>query len=131
MTAPSSGKYDGYSVNEGTDYDEFVVFRPNQIKSVDNIGTFDTSDPNIYRQTSDGQHRGSITFPRQAGQPIRISWSKNADASTVIHELARRGDFVAADSSAGTFLRRDRSIRRRQQTIWILYPTGGAKTQGR
>jgi len=34
------------------------------------------------------QHRGSITFPRQAGQPIRISWSKNADASTVIHELA-------------------------------------------
>jgi hypothetical protein len=64
------------------------LFRPNQIKSVDNIGTFDTSDPNIYRQTSDGQHRGSITFPRQAGQPIRISWSKNADASTVIHELA-------------------------------------------
>jgi|GEM_PF-4102149 len=34
------------------------------------------------------QNRGSITFPRQAGQPIRISWSKNADASTVIHELA-------------------------------------------
>jgi len=107
-------KYDGYSVNEGTDYDEFVVFRPEQIKSVDNIGTFDTSDPNIYRQTSDGQHRGSITFPRQPGQPIRISWSKNADASTVIHELAHfylwqlrqfRGVTSAVDAATGRYTR--------------------------
>ena len=108
-------KYDGYSVNEGTDYDEFVVFRPEQIKSaVSNIGTFDTSDPNIYRQTSNGTHRGSITFPRQQGQPIRISWSKNADASTVIHELAHfylwqlrqfRGVSSAADALTGRYTR--------------------------
>lgn len=38
-------------------------------------------------QSANGQHRGSIIFPRQQGQPIRISWSKDADASTVIHEL--------------------------------------------
>ena len=32
-------------------YTEFVVFYPNQIKSVDNRGTFDINNPNIYYQT--------------------------------------------------------------------------------
>lgn len=45
--------FDGYSVDEGTDYDEFVIFNPTNIKSATgNIGTFNNSNANIYLQSA-------------------------------------------------------------------------------
>lgn len=51
-------KYDGmtvYSLNDNIDddyvADHYIALRPNQIKSINNRGTFDNSDPNIYYQT--------------------------------------------------------------------------------
>lgn len=43
--------HDGVIVNQGT-WNEYVVFEPNQIKSVNNKGTFDKSNPNIYFQSA-------------------------------------------------------------------------------
>lgn len=41
--------HDGVIVNQGT-WNEYVVFNPEQIKSVDNKGTFNKNNPNIYHQ---------------------------------------------------------------------------------
>ena len=43
--------HDGVIVNQGT-WNEYVVFEPNQIKSVNNKGTFDKSNSNIYFQSA-------------------------------------------------------------------------------
>ncbi|MEX5367399.1 GNAT family N-acetyltransferase [Acinetobacter haemolyticus] len=65
---------------------DYVVFDPSQIKSaISNDGNFDSSNPNIYKQ-SNGGTRGSITFSvGQDGSTIVLS--KNADFSTFVHEL--------------------------------------------
>lgn len=52
------GNYDGIIINDG-DTKMVVAFEPTQIKSVDNQGTFDESNPNIYYQT--GINQGEIT----------------------------------------------------------------------
>jgi len=36
----------------GKNYDEFIVFNPNQIKHVENLGTFNPNDPNMYHVSS-------------------------------------------------------------------------------
>ncbi|MFX5121756.1 GNAT family N-acetyltransferase [Acinetobacter baumannii] len=74
--------YDSYWVNG---FFETLVKDPNQIKSIDNNGAFDPSNPNIYKQANGGT-RGSITFSiGQDGSTIVLS--KNADFSTFVHEL--------------------------------------------
>ncbi|WP_422498115.1 hypothetical protein [Acinetobacter sp. JADD-412] len=61
------------------------VFDSEQIKSINNSGTFDANNPNIYKQANGGT-RGSITFSTgQDGSTIVLS--KNADFSTFVHEL--------------------------------------------
>ncbi len=45
------GNYDGIIINDG-DTKMVVAFEPTQIKSVDNQGTFDESNPNIYYQSA-------------------------------------------------------------------------------
>lgn len=61
------------------------VFDSEQIKSINNNGTFDANNPNIYKQANGGT-RGSITFSTgQDGSTIVLS--KNADFSTFVHEL--------------------------------------------
>ena len=59
--------------------DEFIVFEPNQIKSISNRGTYSESD-NIYMQDS-------TNAPRGAYRNNIIYLFENADASTLIHEL--------------------------------------------
>lgn len=44
--------HDGIIVKLGDQWTEYVVFEPSQIKSVNNEGTFDTDDSNIYKQTA-------------------------------------------------------------------------------
>lgn len=59
---------------------DYIVFNPNQIKSVYNRGIFDPSNDNIYYQDP--------TMPKGAYQNSIIYLFEKADASTVVHELA-------------------------------------------
>lgn len=74
--------HDGYwLVEDGlVEESEIVAFEPTQIKSVNNQGTFDPSDPNILRQDN--------ASPRGAFNPESntIALLNNADLSTFLHE---------------------------------------------
>lgn len=72
----------GYSATqEDTDKiaDDYVAFEPNQIKSVDNRGTFSSDTGNIYRQKTIG-----------AWNPLRktIELGTGANETTIAHELS-------------------------------------------
>jgi len=97
--------YDGIRLNEGGDPDgnggvtsrgdSYLVFNPEQIKSVDNRGSFDES-ANIYNQDrNEPQARGYIEFGEN-GESI-IGLLKDADQSTFIHEMGHMmlGNLVA------------------------------------
>lgn len=80
----SSG-YDGVIAYK--DFDEVVVFEPNQIKSVDNRGTFSEDTGNIYHQ---GSGKGNGDKKRGAYVPeYRFIYKANSmDETTLSHELA-------------------------------------------
>lgn len=67
----------GNSTYAGEPSDVFVAFDPTQIKSVENFGTFDAQDPNIYKQGP----RGTFS-PSQ----LLITLGENANLSTFLHE---------------------------------------------
>lgn len=62
----------------------YGVFGQENVKAVNNQGTFNPNDPNIYNQAQEGTPKGSFT-PQADGSYV-ISMFKGADASTVIHE---------------------------------------------
>ncbi len=70
--------YDGIVDGKGIDKMAFVAFSPEQIKSVNNRGTFDPTDRNMLRQPDRGGYRP---------QDLRLLWTKRTDASTLFHEL--------------------------------------------
>lgn len=71
--------YDGLRVGEPMGAKSSIaVFDPTQIKSINNRGTFDPTDPNILRQPDRGGYRP---------QDLRLLWTKRTDASTLFHEL--------------------------------------------
>lgn len=75
--------YDGVILpNKDGSFDGFV-FEPNQLKSVENRGTFDPGTDNIFKQ----QGRGKISNPFADGRRV-ITLLKNADASTFMHEAS-------------------------------------------
>lgn len=69
--------YDGLIDNL---YNQYAVFEPTQIKSVENQGTFDLNNPNIYKQDI----KGATIF--QDTQTV-IALFKDADLSTISHEM--------------------------------------------
>lgn len=82
--------YDGLIIKNvyETDYenvltDDVLAFEPTQIKSVDNRGTYDLQDPNIYYDRSPSQWRGMFNMIRGA-----IAISGSVKPSTIQHELA-------------------------------------------
>ena len=75
--------HDGIIVKLGEKGIEYVVFEPEQIKSIDNTGAFDVNNPNIYKQGT-AKTKGAITWDEE-GKAI-ISLFEGADMSTVIHE---------------------------------------------
>jgi hypothetical protein len=96
-----SGIYGRGGAYAGTVY---VVFKPNQIKAVQNLGTFNPKNDNILMQTN----RGSIQFPAGGvanGQTV-INTFKGADLSTVLHESGHlfltilQAEAARGDSSA-------------------------------
>ncbi len=60
---------------------ELVAFKPEQVKSVHNRGTFETENPNILEQKARGKIRLATDDAKAA-----ITLFKTADASTFIHE---------------------------------------------
>ena len=62
----------------------YIAFSPTQIKSVSNQGTFEADNPNILNQSNQSGNRGSIEFTDKGAV---ITVMKNADASTLVHEL--------------------------------------------
>ena len=77
--------FDGVTLDFGAGRREHMVLRPEQVKSVNNRGTFDPADPNILRQ---GDTKGTFD-PKTLTIMLMESPdpSKSADASTLIHEL--------------------------------------------
>lgn len=67
----------GNSSYAGEPSDVFVVLDPTQIKSVENFGSFNPADPNIYKQGP----RGTFS-PSQ----LLLTLNENADLSTFLHE---------------------------------------------
>lgn len=89
----------------GRKADTYIVFEPEQIKSVDNQGTFDVENPNIYYQTGkeeDDAAQANLFYDNITPRKLRnmnikgafvpaenlIELFKNADESTIIHEFA-------------------------------------------
>lgn len=103
--------------DEGYSSDEYVVFKPEQIKSADkNVGSFDPVSPNILEQAGEEDARGSITFgPRQDGvRRFDIRLGKRSDLSTVLHEMGHYyleviGDLVQ-DGKANEALATDYAV---------------------
>jgi hypothetical protein len=91
----------GASSYAGEPTDVFVAFDSTQIKSVENFGTFNPNDPNIYKQGEDTA-RGKITFPAAgvASGPSVITLFKSANLSTFLHESGHFFLEVTADMAA-------------------------------
>ena len=72
--------------------EEYVAFNPTQIKSVNNRGTFDPADPNIFKQET----KASVTFE---DTKTIIRAFETADVSSLVHELGHvfRRDLAAED----------------------------------
>lgn len=73
--------YDGQADKPDSIY---VVFRPTQIKSVNNRGTFDPNDPNILRQPQEGKQPPRGSFLRRL---MAVLFGEKSNASTVVHEM--------------------------------------------
>jgi hypothetical protein len=72
--------YDGARLQENDGSTTWAVFDPEQVKSVNNRGTFDPSDPNVF-------HQGERGFIRiSADRQLTIGLLKGADRSTFLHE---------------------------------------------
>lgn len=89
--------YDGIVDGKGVDA-AYVAFRPEQIKSVNNRGTFDPNDPNILRQDAKG---GFIP------ESMTMLLHEKADVSTFLHEAAHAfltiyGDLAAQGDAQAT-----------------------------
>ena len=77
---------DDWAQNDGGEIaTTYIVFNPEQIKSVNNYGTFDIENPNIYHQGEANAPRGQFRID-QDGTAI-IDVLENGDPSTIVHEL--------------------------------------------
>ena len=74
-----------FNMNMEAGTTHYIAFYPEQIKSVDNLGTFDRNDPNIYHQGEANAPRGQFRID-QDGTAI-IDVLENGDPSTIVHEL--------------------------------------------
>lgn len=79
--------YDGLIVKNVVDQagkgTQYVVFNPEQVKSVFNRGTWDVNDPNYLHQGE--SPKGSYQIMENAGAVIRAF--ESADFSTMVHEM--------------------------------------------
>lgn len=90
---PETQEFDGIIIRNTIDdigerskeiQDTYIVFQPEQIKSIYNRGTFDSYDPNIYHQDEEAP-RGRFRIDEDGAAIIDIL--ENGDPSTIVHEL--------------------------------------------
>ena len=114
-------------VIKGTSGDNlYVAFSPTQIKSVNNRGTFDPSNPNIYKQS----YKGSIHW--QDGGPV-ISLFSGADHSTFVHEaghlfLRMLEDLTTLENAPAQIVQDLQTVRTwgaQQDAAWNIREDGG------
>lgn len=74
------------NIPDGTTH--YIAFEPNQIKSVENQGTFDENNPNIYMQLKNTPKQKKIFKGAFDVSAKAIELFKDADYSTLPHELA-------------------------------------------
>ena len=80
--------YDGIIIKESDgSVAEYIAFHPEQIKSVDNSGAWDSKNPNIYNQSQKDQIRGSIRINPDTGEGL-VSLFQKSNQSTFVHEMA-------------------------------------------
>lgn len=92
-------QYESITDNLGWRGISYMPFFPTQIKSVENQGTFDPNNPNIYMQDT----KGTTQFIM--GQQPLITLFESADKSTFMHESSHiwlRTDFDFWKSGGGT-----------------------------
>lgn len=80
-------KKEGYDGIVDKDTGSVAVFDSKQVKSVDNQGTFDTSNPDIFMQAERNAGPKGMTTVMSNGRRI-ISLFESADESTFTHEMA-------------------------------------------
>ena len=114
-------------VIKGTSGDNlYVAFAPTQSKSVNNRGTFDPSNPNIYKQS----YKGSIHW--QDGGPV-ISLFSGADHSTFVHEaghlfLRMLEDLTTLENAPAQIVQDLQTVRTwgaQQDAAWNIREDGG------
>ena len=82
--------FDSVIVDEGKDEsgqrpEAYIVFSPEQIKSAQNIGTFDATSPDIFKQNQPGTGKARGYYD-PANSIIRLT--EASDLSTFLHEFA-------------------------------------------
>lgn len=65
---------------------EIVAFEPNQIKSVDNKGTYSSDTGNIYLQEGEQNIRGMFDMTKASERIVSVM--KSGDVDTMMHELS-------------------------------------------
>lgn len=83
--------YDGIAIDHGADGQEFIVFRPEQIKSATgNAGTFDPRNPDIRfsRRDTGGSAGLSIEQVRKATDRVTAGWRGDAPKVQVVQRAA-------------------------------------------
>ena len=104
--------YDGIRLNEGGDPDgkggviyrgdSYLVFNPNQIKSINNRGTFDAGENIFYQQQAERRYKGKL-------HQDSIAWAKAVDKYLIgemgNHDIVRVMDMPLALELAGAPVR--------------------------
>ena len=91
----------------GKSYDEFVVFDSNQIKHVENLGTFNPNDPNIYhlkREVStdeDTEYFNQTDIVDSFGQDLsqQLMNGETVSSKSLMQSMLSRGIFHSVDRS--------------------------------
>lgn len=79
--------YDGVNHSSGT---EFVVFSSNQIKSIDNQGTFSTQDNNIYLADSNSENISQLESMQSYSNSKELLDNMDSEMATVLNDVANK-----------------------------------------
>lgn len=79
--------YDGVNHSSGT---EFVVFSSNQIKSIDNQGTFSTQDNNIYLADSNSENTSQLESMQSYSNSKELLDNMDSEMATVLNDVAAK-----------------------------------------
>ena len=79
--------YDGVNHSSGT---EFVVFSSNQIKSIDNQGTFSTQDNNIYLADSNSENINQLESVQSYSNSKELLDNMDSEMATVLNDVANK-----------------------------------------